>query len=190
MQSKTRCHREVYGVFKVFVMWLLLKNNYASFKSSGIIYWSLPPSSLSGELLMDKIMASFLLTSNRSNETAGSSLIVAHWWLSFWHAINCRHMNGTHDTAAYCAITCNVHSCDYSLANYACNIDVLWPCKQLVVILLDMQYCSVHLRQGFCTIVFHCPSVATHFEIKLNTNWSAAAGLIPEHTWVALHCNM
>ena len=29
------------------------------------------------------------------------------------------------------------------------------PCEQLAVVMLDMQYCSVHLSQGFCIIVFH-----------------------------------
>jgi hypothetical protein len=62
----------------------------ASFKSFGVIYWSPPPFSLPGELSMDKktVVASFQLKrvcmiSHRSIKTTGSSLIIAHWQISF-----------------------------------------------------------------------------------------------------------
>ena len=73
----------LYGVFKDFVMWLLLKMLCSL--SSGIICSSLPPSSLPGELLMDKqdsdgyfLIQIVCMVSNRSNKTTGSLLIIAH----------------------------------------------------------------------------------------------------------------
>ena len=51
--SKTRCRRVLNGVFKVLVVWFLLKTLW--FKSSGIICQSPLPSLLPDELPMDRI---------------------------------------------------------------------------------------------------------------------------------------
>jgi hypothetical protein len=100
--SKTKFHRVLYGVFKVFVMWLLLKmlrsRVLASFAGHHCLY---------GELSMDNGDTNDLfstrrvcMVSHRSNKTT------------------CMH-------------ACNVHSCGYSWY-YACNIDILGPmCKQV-----------------------------------------------------------
>ena len=84
---KAKLYMVLYGVFKVFVV-----ADHASFKSSGIICWSLLPSAFPGKLSVDKRdSVSVCMVSHRSNKRAGSSLIVAHcqiYWLSV-HAVNC-----------------------------------------------------------------------------------------------------
>jgi hypothetical protein len=62
----------------------------ASFKSYGVICWPLPPFLLPGELSMDNgdsndffSTQGLCMVSHRSNKTTGSSLIVAHWQISF-----------------------------------------------------------------------------------------------------------
>ena len=76
----------------------------APFKSSGVIYWSLPRSSLPDELSIDKSSlpdelsidksdsdGSFSprMARDRSNKTTGSSLIIAHWQISFLANASC-----------------------------------------------------------------------------------------------------
>ena len=52
VMSKSTYHRVLSSAFKGFVSCGFCSN--ASFKSSGVIFWSPPPSSLPGKLLMDK----------------------------------------------------------------------------------------------------------------------------------------
>ena len=99
----------------------------ALFKSSGVICWSPPPSSLPSELSMDKQDSNgffstriVCMASDRSSNMTGSSQIVAHWQISFLAICICyklltQHcmLSGTRDTAGHYAIAhvCNVHSC-------------------------------------------------------------------------------
>jgi hypothetical protein len=75
----------------------------ASFKSSGVICWSPSPLSLLGELSMDKRDSNGLILSTRkvcmvshgSNKTIGTSLVVAHWKISFLAALHaCYKLGG------------------------------------------------------------------------------------------------
>ena len=93
----------------------------ASFKSYGIICWSLPPSSLPNDVSMDKRdSTNFFLTlrvcmsSYSSQNTTNSSLTGANC-----HASCMPLLHGTRGTAAYCAIACSVHCCGYSVDSLA-----------------------------------------------------------------------
>jgi hypothetical protein len=62
----------------------------APFKSSGVICWSPPPSSLPEELSMNKRDSNrffstrrLCMARDRSNNMTGSSLIVAHWQIPY-----------------------------------------------------------------------------------------------------------
>ena len=112
----------------------------ALFKSSGVICWSPPPSSLPGELSMDKrdsdgffSTQKVCMVSHRSNNTTGSSRIVAHWQRSFLAVQTAdTALYGT-CTAGYYAIACNVHSCGYSWLQPVIvgsnNIVLYWTCN-------------------------------------------------------------
>ena len=76
-------------VFSRFIYHVAAAEN-ALFKSSGVICWSPPPSSLSGKFSMDKRDSDgffstrrVCMISRRSNNMSGSSLIVACWQRSF-----------------------------------------------------------------------------------------------------------
>jgi hypothetical protein len=78
---KTKFHRVLYGVSKVFVVWLSLKTLRS--RVFDVICWSPPPSLLLGELSTDKrdSNGSFsprkaCMVSHRSNKMTGSLLIV------------------------------------------------------------------------------------------------------------------
>jgi hypothetical protein len=109
------------------------------FESSGVICRSPPLSLLLDELLMNKRDSNGFFSTrrvsmarDRFNKTTGSSLIVAHWQISFlaycWHGniLACIELlYGTHDTGitqsrAICAC---VHYCGYFL-HYWCSIIV------------------------------------------------------------------
>jgi hypothetical protein len=96
-KSKTKFYRVFLWCFQGFCRVALAEN--ASFKSSGVICCPPPPFSLPGELSMDNgdsndffSTRGVCMVSHRSNKTTGSSLIVAHWQISFlaiklltWH---------------------------------------------------------------------------------------------------------
>ena len=119
LTSFLRRKQSFIGFIMVFSRFLLCDfAENTSFKSSGVIFWSPPPSSLPGELSMDKRDSdgSFstrivCMASDRSNNTTGSSQIVAHWQRSFLAICTCyklltRHcmLSGTRDTAGHYAI--------------------------------------------------------------------------------------
>ena len=119
--SQIKFYRVLYGVLNVFTAWLY---DNASFKSSGITCRSPLPSSLSGKLSTNKWDSNGFFSTRkvytcvwlgyRSNNTTGSSLIVAHWQRSFLAICACYKLltgHCTRDTAGHYAITCDVHSC-------------------------------------------------------------------------------
>jgi hypothetical protein len=139
----------------------------APFKSSGVICWSPPPSSLPDELSMDKRDSSGFFSTrrvctarDRSNKTTGSSLIVVHWQISLAY---CDCANSSWHAACY-AIACNVcacacaHSCGYFL-HYS------WPvwetcsnsrhtCNQLSALAGSFLIAKSHSAEGLAPMVF------------------------------------
>jgi hypothetical protein len=71
-KSKTKFHRILYGIFKVFIVWLLLKTLRLRVLAS-----------FTGHRRQTAMTSFQLEDSHRSNKTTGSSLIVAHWQINF-----------------------------------------------------------------------------------------------------------
>jgi hypothetical protein len=165
----------------------------APFKSSGIICWSPPPSSLPDELSMDIIDSNgffsirrLCMARDRSYKTTGSPLIVAHLQISFliycancWHstrlgiALARAHSCMARDTAAYYAIACNV----CMRAFWWLLLALLMVYEKLAAI-VDMQsaqwtccfisyYNKSHSAEGLALMVF----IFYVFSTSIKHNW-------------------
>ena len=155
------CYREIclphfYIGNKILTVLLCDFTENTSFKSSGIICWPPLPSLLPDELSRDKRDSDgffstrrVCIVSRRSNKMTSSSLIIAHWRSNFLAICVCYKLLTCH--------CCMVHMIIILLRNCVCILPLpgkiltsLDPCEELVVIKLDMKYCSAHLHHGFC----------------------------------------